>query len=404
MSAGQEQNNTGNTPYHDDEIDLVDIGVTLVRHRTLIIVIVAIFMALGIFVALRKQPSYNYVASISPASYVTPDGKLIQALSSESASALLTNGLIDQAIIQYADKHQINARRIKIKVSSPLRSDVVLLSGRGNVKLQDAYIAIERSAAELLAKSTSHLIDSYRSGIQAALEHAKLGLANLQDPQQIQIEKSGLQENLLSAQAALANLVEQHKVLVDKRSNLNHSVKLYEGLAKNLDSYIAKARNETLASANAKTPVEAMTAMLLGNQVQQNLRQLTDLQEKLTVTLPQEIAQVQAAIANNEQQQLTQKTAAEQAKIQYDNYQARHERKIQTHQINIDNLQSQLASVKETKLVSEPTRSAIPVGISKKVIAVLATIVGMFIALIAVFIAEFSDAVRRKYRAEGGGA
>lgn len=396
MSPEAEQNNRQNASYHEDEIDLVDLGVILVRHWRLIVVIVVLFMALGLFRALRRQPIYNYTASIQPAHYMTSDGRPMIVLSSESAIALLENGLIDEAIGQYASAHNINPRHFRIKAHSPERSQVVLLTGRGPEKLQEAYETIERTAAEFLAKSTAQLTATHRSELEASLARAKLQMTRLTDPQMVRVKKAELKQKLLSAQATVVNLTQQHAILVTKRANLSRSLKLYESMAKELYGYLAKARSAMLPGNAANTPAEAMTSMLLNNQLQQNLGQYTNIEEKITLTLPQQIAQVQASIADNEQQQLLQKAAVEQAQIQYDDFDTRHQREISAQLITIDNLQTGLENTQGVRLVAPPMRSAVPVGRSKRSTLVLVTFFGVFVALFAVFLVEFTGALRKR--------
>jgi hypothetical protein len=381
--------------YAQDEIDLVGLGAALLRRWKLILAVVVVCTVLGLIAALLKQPSYGYKAAIQLAAYTTTDGHTVRLLSPQSASALLQNGLVDTAVTHYADAHKLDARKLKIDVQTSKDSDVVVLSGKGPLALQPAFVSVEKAAASLLAQHASAQIEAYKANIQAELNHAKIDLAKLQDPQRIAAAKAALKQAWLAAQAKLANLEQQHGVLQKKQAGLDQSVKLYKGLAKDLSGYLAKARRDGLSSARAATPTQAMTAMLLGNQIQQNLSQLTNIDRQLSVILPQQIAETEAALANNTQQQLSQQAVVERTKLDYQNFDAQHARDVQAQQISINKLHDQLNNIQGTQLVDEPVRSIQPVGLSRKAIVILAFLAGIFLALLAAGAAGYWDAVRR---------
>ena len=380
--------------YAQDEIDLVDLGVALLRRWKLMLTVVVVCTALGLIVALQKQPSYSYKAAIQLAAYTTANGRVVRLLSPQSASALLQNGLVDAAVNQYADTHKVDARKFKIGVQTSKDSDVVVLSGKGPRDLQSAFVSIEKAAASLLSNNTSGQIDAYKANIQANLKHAKIALAKLQDPQRIAAAKTALKQSWLAAKAKLANLEQQHGVLQKKHAGLSQSVKLYSGLAKDLSGYLAKARRDGLSGAQADTPTQAMTALLLGNQIQQNQSQLTNIDRQLSVTLPQQIAETKAALANNTQKQLFQQAVVERTKLDYQNFDAQHQREVQAQQIAINSLRERLSNIQSTRLIAEPVRSIQPVGSSRKLIVVLAFLAGIFLAVLAAGVAGYLGAVR----------
>ncbi|MGE4531131.1 MAG: hypothetical protein AB7C98_07400, partial [Acidithiobacillus sp.] len=145
-------------------------------------------------------------------------------------------------------------------------------------------------------------------------------------------------------------------------------------------------------------PTQAMAGLLLGNQIQQTQTQLTDIQNRLTVTLPLKIVQTQADLANNKQKQVAQKTVVEQAQLEFDNFETQHARTVKVQQANIDKLNTQIANIQNTRLVAPPTRSIEPVGMSRKMIVILAAILGIFLGLVAASIAGYGSAVRRALR------
>lgn len=391
-----DEQSKGSSAAPTDEIDLVDLGVALLRRWKLILAVVALCTAAGVVLAIFKVPVYSVNASLQLPAYTTADGREVQLLSAQSAGTLLQNGLIDQEIQQYASTHKLDPRKFKVSVQTPKDSDIVILSAKGPLKLQDALSAIEKNATTALAANASGQIKAYQAGIQSELARAKLDLANLQDPQRIAAAKALLAQRLSEAQAQLSSLHREQGVLQSKGASLVQATKLYQGLAHELKDYLTKARENGLASAqSSKTASQGMTALLLGNQIQQNLSQLTDIDHKLSVTLPQQIAQTNADLANNQQAQLTQQTAVERAKLAYQNFDAQYQRQVQAQQVTINKLQDQLNNIQSTRLIAGPARSIEPVGMSRKVIVALAFVMGMFVALLTAGLAGYLGAVRR---------
>jgi len=384
----------------EDEIDLVDLGSALVRRWKLIIGVFVLCIALGVIAALFKKPDYAYSAGIQLAAYTTTNGGTVQLLSPESAKSLLQGGLIDAGISHYADSHTgFDPRKIKLSADVVKDGNVVILSGKGPLALQNAYATIIEQAVANLAKNTSNPITSYRASLQNTLQQAQIDLSKLNDPKVIQADKSAKNHALLDAQARLGMLQQDQNVLQQKLKHLHESSKLYTALAKQLGEYLNTARKNALASARgAASPTQAMAGLLLGNQIQQTQTQLTDIQNRLTVTLPLKIVQTQADLANNKQKQVAQKTVVEQAQLEFDNFETQHARTVKVQQANIDKLNTQIANIQNTRLVAPPTRSIEPVGMSRKMIVILAAILGIFLGLVAASIAGYGSAVRRALR------
>lgn len=393
-----------NAPVPEEEVDLVQLGVAIFRRWKLVIGVFVIVVGLGTAFAFGKKPTYRYWASVQLAALTNENGQVVHWLKPESAKAMLQEGLIDQAISQYAkaNKHFVNPARIKITVQTARGGNVVTLSGKGGGKQQDAYLAIERRAAELLAQQTSGRVDAYRAGILASLEQAKLDLAALQDPKMMAAAKSQLQQALLNNEAELANLKQQHGVFVQKKAALEQSLALYEALVKDLKDYLTMARKESLNTSrvSGSSPTQAMTALLLNNQVQQNQTQLMKIQNQLTVRLPQQISETIAGLANNEAQQTTQQTAVDQARLKFDNYTVQHRRDVAAKKADISSLKAKLNQVQPTQLIAPPMRSLKPEGRGRLFVIVLSAVLGIMLGMFTAIMWNFGAAIRERIQDE----
>jgi len=390
-------------PYASDEIDLVEVGVSLWRRWKLMAIVFVICLGVGVTMAIIKPQYYNYTAVIRMGSYTKQDGSNVSVVSTNSAVAALNQGFINIAVQKYASAHRVDPRKIKIRASSPQgvqgsANDTVTLSGKAPLHLGNAYEAIEASASNLLSQSTQAQINIVRARFSQKMTEAKLKLARIQDPQQVKIEKSALKENVSSAKSDLEGLKEQYAVLKNKSERLQDAGKLYKRQEQQFSRYLDldKARTANLAASKTTSPTQAMTALLLNNQVQQNLDRLDAIEQKLTVTLPQEIANTQADMANNKQQQTVKQNTLDYAEAKLANYDAQHQRTIDSQKAVIASLKAQIDNIQSTQLIVQPSRSVEPVGLRRSVIAILAAVIGLILALIAAMVANYMSAIRTR--------
>lgn len=237
----------------------------------------------------------------------------------------------------------------------------MILSGKGPLTLQNAYVVIIEPVAVDLAKNTASPIESYCANLRNTLQQGQIALSNLQSTKIILADKSAKKRALLAGQARLASLQQQEEIVFKKKiSQLNQSTGLYTNLSRQIGEYLDAVRKNALASAKgAAFPTRAMTALLLGNQIQQSQRELTDVRNRLTVSLPLEIAQTQVVLANNKQQQVAQKTAVEQAQLKYEDFDTHHARAVKAQQANIDKLKTQFDNIQNTRRVAPPALAII---------------------------------------------
>ncbi|MGH9436076.1 MAG: Wzz/FepE/Etk N-terminal domain-containing protein, partial [Terriglobia bacterium] len=104
--------------YRSDEIDLVDVGVSLWRRWKLMVVVFLICLGLGLALAFIIPRPYNYRSVIQLATYTKQNGTTVPVISPGAAIAALNNGFIPTALMQYAQAHEIDPRGIEIEAST----------------------------------------------------------------------------------------------------------------------------------------------------------------------------------------------------------------------------------------------------------------------------------------------
>lgn len=436
--------------YASDEIDLIEVGISLWRRWRLMLAVLLGCFGLGLALVFVFARTYSYTAVIQIGSQAVPVGSGITPMQSpQSAMATLQNAYLPAAIAKYAAEHGISARKFEIDVRNPQNTQIVILSGTTVPKLGGAYIEVEAAAAKrivadyayvtnvirahlewqlALAKIKLQQLDkkvNYQAGIAPLKQRvtaAQIQLSSLQSPATYLEQKIVLQHAIADAKSKSANLKNDLQVLTTKKKTLQAAVHLYRQQQVQLRQHLHTVRKAVLQSAQANSgPSEALTALLLSTEEQRTINQLNHVQQKLTVSLPQQMASLEQKIAQNKRQQALQKQIIEKNKQAFGSFlskhkfavekqqsmlavdqpkigsfEAQHAADISNQKAKIKQIQSQIANIQETKLAAPPVRSAEPVGMDRKVIAILGAVVGFILALFAATIANYLAAVRRR--------
>ncbi|MFQ5488809.1 MAG: hypothetical protein ACE5ET_10260, partial [Gammaproteobacteria bacterium] len=158
---------------------------------------------------------------------------------------------------------------------------------------------------------------------------------------------------------------------------------------------------------------------------QKNRNRLAALEERLYITQKNEREKLLNKIENNRREQAVQnklitRLQGELEKLRFDNerQQARllpkialtrekitklvadHQHSVNIQQQQIQELETKLANMKQTRALIDPVRSLEPVGPSGKTIMALAMIMGLLIGIFAAFMAEFLAKARQQMRQE----
>jgi len=307
-------------PYPSDEIDLVEVGVSLWRRWKIMLVVFLVCLGLGLVVALVFPKKYEYSTTIQIGTQVVGD-KLQPIEAPDSAAKKIENGFLPQIVQQQAKKNGINPKKLSFSVSSPPKTSLVIISGKAPDSLADEFKSIEKAAAQALIKSELPLTTVMRAKLESELTDAQSSVRELEDPKY---------KKLLQTQIA------------------------------SLEAFKKQAQQQQLESSrHARGANDAMTSLLLGNQVRQAEKRLSSLQQQLQINLPGQIDSAKA--------------------------------KVSSIKAEIDNLQS-------SEVVAGPLKSASPTGLPRSIIAILGTIIGLILALLAAAGANYISAVSSRLK------
>ncbi|HDL16997.1 MAG TPA: hypothetical protein ENH27_04065 [Rhizobiales bacterium] len=231
----------------NDEIDLVDLGISLWRRWKLMLTIFLLCTGLGLALAFVLPRTYRYTAVVGLGSYIAANGRIIPVVTPDSAAASLNSGLIEMALLRYRNEHHVNSLKVKIVANVPSKSNIIVLKGTGTKRLQDTFETVEKDAVALLAQNTAVRANVLRSNLKGRLTTARATLTR---------------------------------------------IKLYQSQFKALNAHIARGRKESLTAARVGSPALAIGMLLINNQLQSNLQQMNH-QESMIFNIKMRLGNIQ---------------------------------------------------------------------------------------------------------------
>ena len=320
-----------------NEISLVDLLRVLIKRKNTLLTVFFLFSLGGIVLAIILPKQYQYTTTIEiGTTVVKEDIHLID--DPETLLAKIQESYIPLALLNYRDAHPDDEKTYEIKARIPKKSQIIVMEAKGSKETADVYTQLENDVVKQIIKDHSRLILIIHKEYQLRFEKLQNEIASLEDQAkllQAKFKRLGENEKLLSKQT-------------DKvRQLVNDAIK-----------------NREKANREVKDETRAMTLLMIDNEIQQNRRRLDELEERQTVELRNERDSVENEIADTQ-------------------------RKITEKKSELDKVKLQRENLHETRSIVPPMQSLEPVGTSKKLIVLLAVILGTFMALFAAFIHEF---------------
>jgi len=455
----QSENNIGQTVQlvsvdsgYDDEISLVDLWLVLSRRRNILLAIILAFLAAGISFALMKPILYQYSAVVQvglKGSQGTEEKGLSYIESPANVLEKLTKSYIPLALTEYLQQNPDIKSAPKVKAAMAKKSDLITLEVRGKEADSVAFRGILNNIIGYIQKDHQPQMDITRSQYQRDLQRAEMVMAVLENPLTLKEKQKQLEIDLLSSRIKmdnlkdqrltrvvkqklvtqkkeqtnkLAGLADEHKRLTSELARLDDVDKLLEKRVTDLSTTIKnELKNRQASVSSINSGPEAMTVLLLDNQIQANRNQLASLEERLDIKQHSKREKINNQLkANARSQELHQKLLTDiNSKLQkididnshaqqqlsvkqtglqlsMDKVQLEHKNSILTQQQKIDGLRFKLKGLKDTQSLTPPMQSLEPVGIGKKIIVVISLLAGLFMGVFSVFFLEFLSKTKEK--------
>ena len=435
---------------YNDEINLLDLWLVLVKHRNILLIIILAFVVSGVTFSLIKPVLYDYNAVLQVGAVVTPEtgnekyiespANVLEKLTRSYIPLVRSEFLKDYPELQFAPI--VNASMSK-------GSDLIVIQTRAEEKDGSMSLELIHRIIAYIQKNHQPQMDINRNEIELSLQKEKIILSRLENPLSLKVEQESLEVDLLEAGINIKNLKDERLIrvlkqqlmtqkkkysneqasLVDESRRLTSELerlkevdRLLEKQIVELSSTIGNELKDRKASVSSvSSGAEAMTVLLLDSQIQANRNRLAALEERLSVkqqSLREKLDNQIKANARSQTHHQTlisdlssqlrkididttndlQKTTIKQSGLQIslNKMQSDHKSKILLQQQKIDGIAIKLKGLRDTQTLTEPMKSLDPVGTGKKIIVVIALMAGLFVGIFSIFVMEFLSKVKER--------
>lgn len=329
---------------YEDEINLVDLWLVLLRHRTLMAAVTAVCLLAGLLFALLVPPKFQYSTSIELGTRI--DGANVSVIESpETLLAKIQESYIPLARQQYLSKHSTTGGVPKIEARVPKGSQIIVLSSKGSESRGADHKSVQQAVVDMVQQDHDRIVNVLRKETEILQNKAVAKLEELKDA---------------------ATLIRA------REKRLNDISTLLSSQAKDVRSDLERAKaDRARAIKQTKDESRALTLMMLDSGMQQYRQRLAEIDERLKIKVVDSRDALAKKLADNRRAQTSQ-------------------------QDTISKLKIQLANLRETRALMPPMRSPEPTGPGTALVVLLSLVLGLMLAVFAAFFAEFLAKVRNQ--------
>ncbi|MFI9653030.1 Wzz/FepE/Etk N-terminal domain-containing protein [Guyparkeria halopsychrophila] len=381
-------------PRFDDEIDLIDLGLALWHRRVLILVFLVLGLLSGVLAA-QLQDAEKKMSAVVLVGHDVNQGEQIPVASTKTASSLLNTSLLPANARKHDDL--LNPDDLKIQAKAG-ESAMVTIAGPVNSETFPALSETVRDAVSGLAAAIDNRLRSRVDSIESSVRQLELELESLMDRDRIEQERKKIEQEITNKENKLANREDDQAYLESEIGRLERMIELQTARAAEIADHLDELRDDVKAI-SVSTSTEAMTAMLLGNQIQSYRNDLKRANQQITVQLPRKINQARTKMAKAERDQVELQTEKTQAKLELKKFDREVERQTQTLQAQLNEKRGLLQNIQFTSLLNEP-QMRVESGHGVVLFAALGLVLGGFVGLFAALMANFISAARERLHGE----
>jgi len=443
---------TGQQWYEEDNINLVDLWLELVKHRAIIFISTALALIAGLLAAFLLPQKYSYTTTIEIGSTLmqTASGTMPQLIDPpETVLAKLQESYIPLAQQQFRKSHPDDRTLYNIDARIPKGSQLVVLEAKGTEENSADYLQQLQTVTNYLLQDHQRVMNVYQAGLNNQLAQAKIKLDEITDPSTLATQQKQLESQLNNAQIKLDELRDPRVLIVPRQQlenklareekqliDLKDQVKLVKARYQRLDEIdsLLKQQINDLESqidsslvqrkqaiGNMQSESAAMAMLLIDNGIQQDRTRLASLQERLFINQQNLRLELEEKIAANLRSQsiqgkLIDKTNSELSRLSISNQRAlqRHQpeigkleenltklsadfrRSVKRQQQTITRIEAQLNNLQATRAIAPPMQSLQPVGPGKSLVLVLSLVLGLMLGVFAAFFTSFLSKVKQQ--------
>lgn len=339
-------------PYVEDEINLVDVWVSLLDYKKIFFAIFTSLLVIGLFFAFFIFNEKYMLTSAIQIGTVENGNAIVQLETTESVKSKLSNVLIPSVTNDWLQNIP-EFNKIQTSVSSAKGSDIVLIQNKIKQDRIEQMSEFQNMLSVKVILDHEKLIALSQSELLAQLETAKARLKELEDPKTLQAQLDKLLLNQNTARIGLIRLQDSHK-LYNKGGQQSVLQLLTEDereqlmtLDGNIDHQLLNIRYEQ---------------MLLDNRIRQDEQN-------------QQIQQINLSIND----------------LRID-----HAKQVKDHQRLVNQRLSKIEKYNKSRVISEPVISLKPSGLTRNKLIIGVILLAGFAGILAMLVVMFRDKVRQR--------
>jgi len=381
-----------------DEISLIDLWLVLVRRKRVIFAALLLGVAAATAFALLVPETYRFFTTVALGQLTFKNDEQIKILpldSPQNALAKFQNAYIPQVQAKLLEKNA-DAKDCKLVAKIPKGSNLVMVEAKGSEKDGPTCLRLISDAAQALLRDHDRILAPVKARLSAQLGGAKLAIEAIRDDRIFAVKVNALKRQLSSARHKLSALEDQKGLLESRYKHVDTERDLAtKALQDNAATLKAALKNRAATIKQSGNPATAVTLLTLGNEIQHYQDRIANLDQRLSINLPEkrETLQKQLEDNNRTQQQQTDLIIgheAELAKLHIDRT-----RKESAQLLTIKELESRIAEMWPTRILHKASRSIAPVSSSTTVKITLGLMLGLMLGVFGAFVAEFLAKVSR---------
>ncbi len=331
----------------EPEPTFIDLLMTLMRYKIVILTCVAMGAGAGIALALYLPRTYAFTTTIEVGT-MQQGGPAVEP--AEAVMAKITNVFLPA--IERIRGQEINEPgfTIGMDIKNPKGTNVVLLISKTSLDHQDEHFTLHRRLSERVIAEHQVQFSLLKTNLALEFDQAERAAAALKE-----------QTATLDFRKKL--LVEKRELTIQRMSEIDSEL-------------VRKTSNRDTAGKSLSGQDQVLTLMMLDNEMTRERNKRDDMQSQLMLGMKEE----------------TEKIAQEEKDL---------ERTKADHQGRINAIKARMAHIDETKVIDEPQRSRNSVGMGKGMIAVIGVVLGL---ITGIMIAVVRHSLRQRAEKLGLGS
>ncbi|MDF1584257.1 MAG: Wzz/FepE/Etk N-terminal domain-containing protein [Methyloprofundus sp.] len=376
---------------HDDEISLVDLWLSLVKHRKVFWLTFLIIISLGFVFSISQPTVYDYITTIEIGTKADKE-TLIQPV--ETVKSEITSAYINQALHDYYNDNDNDNDIIKVDVENPKDTSLLIIKSSGSIEQEAMHLTIQSKILDTLTRkhsaSTQAIIESLQSQKQVLLNQIEdlenevlFASRKLSTENALKLARTQL-EKLLEDASDIETKIARHAALKDL---------LHNQYKNNIDDLNLALKNQKIA---AKGNAETSLLVILTSEIQQYRTHIASLEERLNIDLPAQEQELHQQVADNKRTQENQQVAIQQAEYALSKLMIDRDRELKSLKTQLAELEHDIQALPTTHAVVPPSRSFEPAKNKKSLVIAVSIVLGLFIGLFAALFAGFIAKVKEQ--------